>query len=261
MPVSPAEREYLLSQIGRFAETDLNNLWRQAEQHGSDEFCNYVRDGFVEVATTYHQTTGQLAATWFEESDPLSPYIARVAEPITPERLLKSAEWALGGDGPQGLSRMQSSMQRAVYDGARETVVINAEATRSRWVRVTRANACEFCRMLATRSGDYAYLSRESATSVGGRRREGGRKRGSKFHDDCYCTAVEVRDGQELEDVLDEEKLKLYEQWTDEYEKAVANAGSTDTAKVMAAWREETAKNPVVNVAASNAAATMRWRR
>lgn len=249
MPVSPAEREYLLSQIGRFAETDLNNLWRQAEQLDTEEFFSFVRDGFVEVATTYHQTTGQLAATWFEESDPLSPYLARVADPVTPERLIKSAEWALGGDGEQALSRMQGSMQRAVYDGARDTVVLNAEATRSRWIRVTRANACEFCRMLATRSGDYAYLSREAAEVVTGQRtrnrRTGARKMGSKFHDSCYCTAVEVRDGQAIEDVLDEEKLKLYQQWTDEYEKAVANAGSTDTKKVMAAWREQTASSPL----------------
>lgn len=244
MPVSPAEREFILSQIGRFAETDLNNLWRQAEQLGTDEFFSYVRDGFVEIATTYHQTTGQLAATWFEESDPLSPYIARVAEPVSPDRLLRSAEWALGGDGERGLARMQGSMQRAVYDGARETVLINAEETRSRWVRVTRPNACEFCRMLATRSGDYAYLSRESATSVGRSRREGGRKMGSRFHDDCYCTAVEVRASQAIEDVLTEDKLRLYEQWSDEYDKAVANAGTTDTKKVLAAWREQTASTP-----------------
>lgn len=248
MPVSPAEREYVLSQIGRFAETDLNNLWRQAEQLGTEEFFAYVRDGFVELANGYHQTTGQLAATWFEESDLGSSFVARVAEPITPDRLLNSANWALGGDGVQGLARMQGSMQRAVYDGARDTVVLNAEATRSRWIRVARANACEFCRMLATRSGDYAYLTRESAQTVTGtlarNRRKGARKMGSKFHDDCYCTAVEVRDNQSVEDVLTEDKLRLYEQWSDEYDKAVANAGTTDTKKVLAAWREQTASTP-----------------
>lgn len=230
MAVSAAERQFLLAQLERFAQADLENLWAQAEQLPSDEFFAYVRDAFVDVADTYSQTAGQLAATWFEESDPASKYVAKVADPIVRERLLKSAEWALGGDSTQAIDRMSGTLQRAVYEGARETTVLNVEATGSRWLRVARPNACPFCRMLATRTGEYAYKSRKTAGVEG-----------KRYHDHCHCQAVEVRSNQTVDGVLNEEQQKLFRQWSDEYDKSVANAGSTNTKQVMAAWREQIA--------------------
>lgn len=234
MAVSAAERQFLLAQLERFAQTDLENLWKQAEQLASEDFFSYVRDAFPDIADTYSQTAGQLAATWFEESDPASPYVAKVADPIVRERLVKSAEWALGGDGRQALDRMSGTLQRAVYDGARETTVLNVEATDSRFIRVARPDACPFCRMLATRTGEYAYKSKKSA-GVEGR----------KYHDFCHCQAVEVRSNQTVDEVLTDEQRKLFQQWSDEYEKATANAGTTaNTKKIMSEWRSQIASTP-----------------
>lgn len=247
MPVSAAERDYLLAQVDRLAQTDLNNLWRQAESLATVDFFTYVRAAFPEIVDVYHQTAGQLAATWFEQSNPESSYVAQVVEPIVREQLLSSAEWALGGDGTVALDRMSGTLQRGVYNGARDTVVLNAEATGSRWIRVARPTACEFCRLLATKTGEDAYTSRRAAEVVVGRRgrprseKKTARKLGEKYHDFCHCQAVEVRATQTVDEVLNDEQRKLFRQWTDEYEKAVANAGTTDTKKLLAAWRENIA--------------------
>lgn len=242
MAVSAAERRFLLDQINRLAQTDLQNLWRAAEVLADNDFADYVLAGFPELAADYHQVAAQVAASWFEESDPLSGYVARVAAPLPAERLTTTARWALGGDGAQALSRMTGSLQRATFDGARETVFDNIEATGSRWIRVARPTACGFCRLLASRTGEDSYSTRESAVNVVGRR--GGRTRGSrrlgdKFHDDCYCQPVEIRSTQTVSDVLTEEDANRVQQWNDEYLKARANAGSGDPKQILAAWRQQ----------------------
>ena len=239
MAVSAAERRVLLDQVNRLAQTDLINLWRAAELLSGDDFFDYLVAGFPELAANYHQIAAQVAASWFEESDPLSTFVARVAAPIAADRLVSTAQWALGGDGRQALSRMTGSLQRATFDGARDTVFDNIEATQSRWIRVARPNACGFCRLLATRTDELSYTSREAATNVVSTRRRVSRPRGEKFHDDCYCQPVEIRSNQTVSDVLSAEDAALVDQWNDEYLKARANAGSGDPKQILAAWRQQ----------------------
>jgi len=240
--VSAAERRFLLDQIDRLAQRDLNNLWRAAELLATNEFFDYVLAGFPEIALNYHQVAAQAAANWFEESDPDSGFVARVAEPPPVGRLETTTRWALGGDGAdRALSRMNGALQRATFDGARDTVFDNIEATGSRWIRVARPTACAFCRLLATRTGESAYTSRESAMNVVGRRggRRGSRRVGEKFHDHCYCQPVEIRANQELSEVLSEEDANRVQQWNDDYLKARANAGSGQLKPILAAWRQQ----------------------
>jgi len=239
LAVSAAERRVLLDQVNRLAQSDLNNLWRAAELLADNDFFDYMLAGFPELAANYHQIAAQVAASWFEESDPASPFVARVAAPVPAERLVSTARWALGGDGTQALSRMTGSLQRATFDGARDTVFDNIEATQSRWIRVARPNACGFCRLLATRTGESSYSSREAAVNVVGRRNRGSRRRGEKFHDDCYCQPVEIRSNQSVGDVLSPEDSALVDRWNDEYLKARANAGTGDPKQILAAWRQQ----------------------
>lgn len=258
MAVSAAERRYILEQLTRLAQGDLKALWDVASGFASSEFVQYMTTGFSEIGADYNQLAAQVAATWFEDSAPESTYSAVLADQPDAERLIKSAQWALGGDGEQALARMEGSMQRAVFDGARDTTLVNVESTGSRFIRVARPQACEFCRMLATRSGEYAYRGasvkidpltgkqyadgRLTTTVVGQRarnRKPTSRTRGSEYHDFCYCTAVEVRDGQSVSEVLTADEQKLLQQWNDEYAKARANAGTTETKKLLAAWREQ----------------------
>lgn len=175
-------------------------------------------DGFVDVMAPYVTLAGELAATWFEESEPSSVYVAQTAE-LPPEQMLhKSVQWALGATGDAAMARLEGTSQRAVFNGARDTTLLNVEATQSKWARHARPDACAFCRLLATR-GD-AYRTEETAAT--------------KVHDHCHCLPIEVRDGVY-------EPPDYAQRWQDEYLKARANAGSGDPKQILAAWRSQSA--------------------
>lgn len=267
MAVSVQERQAQLDELSKSASSDLRELWaRAAATLAAGEFAPFITEAYPELVLPYTSLAAELAATWFELSDPVSDYVAFTAPPIPVERLEKSAEWALGANGEDALSRLDGSAQRAVYDGARETILANVEATNSRWVRVARPDACAFCRMLATRYSEPSmyYRSREAAVNVVGkapsltlgdrRRIHGGlttrdeararrdqvgtrRQRGSRaigsegYHDFCRCEPREVRDGQTYE------PPDYVYQWDQEYFKAREIAGSGDPKKILAAWR------------------------
>lgn len=239
MAVSAAERRFLLDQLNGLAANDLDNLWQAADTLSTTDFFDYVVAGFPELGNIYHQIAAQIAANWFEDSDPQSTYVAKVATPIPTKRLAESAKWALGGDGLVGKARLSGALQRAAFDGARDTTFLNIDATASRWVRVARADACAFCRLLASRTGEDAYTTKEAAQFVSTSRRRGSRKRGEKYHDHCYCVPVEIRATQSVGDVLDPETVNQVQRWNDEYLKARANAGTGDPKQILAAWRQQ----------------------
>ena len=214
MPVTAPERQYLLAQVNRLAKSDLDQLWRQAEALSTTEFLTYVVDGFPNLADPYHQLAGQLAANWFEESLPTSTYVARVAEPLVLDKLVSSAQWALGGDGVKALDRLEGTLQRAVFDGARDTTLLNVQSTGSGWARYASANACAFCRLLSTRGA--AYRSEDTAAT--------------KVHDHCSCIPVEDRDDSY-------EPPDYVQRWQEEYQTARDLAGSGDPKQILAAWR------------------------
>lgn len=216
MPVSAPERQYLLNQLGRLAESDLERLWRQADQLADTDFFGYVVAAFPDVVDPYHQAAGQLAATWFEESLPVSPYIAQVVDPLPTAKLTASAQWALGGDGTVGLDRLRGTLQRAVFDGARDTTLLNVQTTGSAWARYASANACAFCRLLATRGA--AYRSQNTAAT--------------KVHDHCSCIPIEDRDNSY-------EPPDYVSAWQDEYLAARDAADSGDPKQILAAWRQQ----------------------
>lgn len=215
MAVSAPERQYLLRQVGRLAANDLARLWQQADRLADIDFFTYVVQAFPEIVDPYQQAAGQLAANWFEESLPASRYIAKVTEPLPVEKLVASAKWALGGDGSVGLDRLQGTLQRAVFDGARETTLLNVQSTKSKWARYASANACEFCRLLATRGA--AYRSENTAAT--------------EVHDHCSCLPVEDRDNSY-------EPPDYVNAWTDQYNAARDAADSGDPKQILAAWRQ-----------------------
>lgn len=216
MAVSAPERQYLLGQVSQLAANDLTALWGQAETLSSADFFTYMVQAFPDLVDPYHQAAGQLAATWFEESLPASPYIAKVVEPLTVERLVSSAQWALGADGTKALDRLGGTLQRAVFDGARETTWLNVEATNTAWARYASANACAFCRLLSTRGAD--YKSQKTAAT--------------KVHDHCSCIPVEDRDGSY-------QPPDYIERWQSEYTTARAESGSGDHKQILASWRTQ----------------------
>lgn len=243
MPVTAEERRFLLDQVNQQASNDLRALWGRMSELGTAEFAALMVDAFPRVVDPYVAISSSLAAHWFELSAPQSSYIAVTAPPVEAAQLTSSAEWALGAPGDKALDRMEGTLQRAVFDGARDTITINVERTGSRWIRHARADACAFCRMLAQRGA--VFRSAGSATNVGdGGRIRGTRTPGDKFHDHCHCVSVEIREGQDLYDVVDSDYLNRIDQWEAEYKQAFADVPDGDTGgvkSVMAAWRK---RNP-----------------
>ncbi|MFV8173401.1 hypothetical protein [Mycolicibacterium peregrinum] len=161
------------------ATADLQTLWSQADRLADIEFATFVTQAFPELVDPYVEMAGMLAANWFEESLPASRYIATTAPMPEAQMLTKSAEWALGASGDAGRDRLEGTLQRAVFNGARDTTMLNVERTDSKWARYASATACAFCRLMATRGA--AYNSKETA--------------GRDYHDHDHCIAVEDRDG------------------------------------------------------------------
>ena len=170
MPVSAAERRFILNNLTRLAQADVRKLWAAAERQSDTEFAAYVIEAFPQIVDPYHQLAAQTAASLFESDFPDISAPATPAEPLPAQQLMKSAQWALGANGKDALDRMFGTVQRAVFDGDRVTTVKNTEQHGMRWVRVARADACAFCRMLASRTtAETMYRSEAAATTVVGR--------------------------------------------------------------------------------------------
>lgn len=201
--------------MDNLAQQQLNSLWSQAERLADVDFATYVVAAFPDIADPFVEMSAMLAANWFEESDPTSVYRAVTAPPIAAARLSESARWALGASGDVGKDRLTGSLQRAVFDGARETTILNVQRTDSKWARYASANACEFCRLMAIRGSVY---HKETIA-------------GKKFHDHDKCISVEDRsDNYEQPDYV--------ARWQDEYTSARDAAGSGDAKQILAAWRQ-----------------------
>jgi hypothetical protein len=253
MAVSVAEQRQVLTQLHSLGVEQLRSLWRRAE--GQPNFRQFLVEAFPEVVGQWSTAAGEVAAQWYDDEAPELAYRATAAPAPPVEQLASSATWALNTTtGTDALTLLSGTLQRAVWNTARETVIQNAESERgARWARHASANACEFCRMLATRGAVYA--SAESATRVGGRGRDiasnfdpvtgrkkrGGQARGvrtrgsqglgSKYHDHCHCISVMVRPGRSYE------PPSYVEKWEQEY---IAASRETDgsTKAVLAHMRQ-----------------------
>ena len=264
MTVSPGERQLILTQIGRLAEQDVATLWRQAEALPSGEFAGFIAEAFPEVVDPFAALAADTAAVWYEDSPSASDYIPTAGPLPVAEQLQSSAAWALGADGLDGLTRLQGTMQRAVFDAARNTVLHNIDSEPgARWARHASSNACAFCALMATRGAVYASKQAaervvgrgkemslqerriraaggtrfEGRTAAGGVKTRGTQKAGEKYHDRCHCIAVEVRPGQSYQ------PPSYVQQWDEAYIAAtretpkVGKYGAIDPNAVLAHMR------------------------
>lgn len=167
MAISPSERQQLLADLSTVATRDLVELWRRAVTADVD-FARFLIESFPEIATTYANVAADLAADWYEQSAPALAYQAVSAPAPDVAALTKSAQWAMGADGDMALNRLSGTLQRSVFNGARDTTILNTTLEPgARWARHASANACEFCRMLATRGA--VYRTEKDAVRVSGR--------------------------------------------------------------------------------------------
>ncbi|MFC9769275.1 hypothetical protein [Rhodococcus jostii] len=239
-----AEQQAILTELHTLGVADLNALWRLARD--VDDPFEFLVEAFGELVAQYGVSAADFAAVWYDDTAPALSYVAVPAALPALGQYAESAKWALSaGDGTAVLDRLSGTLQRGVWGMARETTLLNADTEPgARWARHASANACEFCRMAATRGA--VYSSKASATRVVGRgkdtatnfhadgtRRSGGQakgirvrgaqKVGDKYHDHCHCMAVPVRPGRSYQ------PPDYVEKWEQDYIDAVrATPGAGD---------------------------------
>lgn len=175
--------------------SELGRLWRSGKMNDTQ----YVRL-CVELERAGHDGSAAMAAKFvsdFRKLNGVDPGLivydefdaaAALARSIATTRIMASDPDKAG----ETIDRMAVGFNRAVLNAGRDTVEWSAGAQGRSWRRVTDGDPCAFCAMLATRSD---YTTKERALTTGHtRRHKRGSKRplGSRYHDHCGCTVVEV---------------------------------------------------------------------
>lgn len=252
--MDPAELRSALVDLNALMVSDLAALWRAVDGQDVEFLRDALQAEVPGVVDPYLAAAGDITADWYEAQAPDLNYVARPAALVDEGQLQATARWAAGTvltkSPVSPLELLAGSMQRALFNESRETIVENAEVEPgARWARHASANACEFCRMVATRGA--VYTSESAASRVGGRgvdestnigRRRGGRARGirargnqsigDKYHDHCHCIAVPVRPGQSYN------PPSYVEEWEAEYTRARKAADGVDAKSILSAWRK-----------------------
>ena len=252
--MDPAELRSALVDLNALMVSDLAALWRAVDGQDVEFLRDALQAEVPGVVDPYLAAAGDITADWYEAQAPDLNYVARPAAVVDEGQLQATARWAAGTvltkSPVSPLDLLAGSMQRALFNESRETIVENAEVEPgARWARHASANACEFCRMVATRGA--VYTSESAASRVGGRgvdestnigRRRGGRARGirargnqsigDKYHDHCHCIAVPVRPGQSYN------PPSYVEEWEAEYTRARQAADGVDAKSILSAWRK-----------------------
>lgn len=241
MAISPAEMEEyrgLLGEVNRLAQEDLVALWRSLESADRDQLWESLRAGVPEVVALYRATAADTAMLFYSDTQGLGFSSAEglAASQVNMEQLEKSLRWAVFAPGNvETLGLVAGIVQKHVVDGARQYGLSGFQSGGDRWVRAARPQACEFCRMLATRSQtDWGpYGSAEAAVFVGrgAASPRGSQPSGSEFHDNCMCIPVRA---------ADYEIPSYVEKWTADYYAATSEVGNAfDYKSILSVMRQQ----------------------
>lgn len=172
----------ILTRLNTVATDRLLNLFGSMSDAQPAALYTSMAQVVPDFAHQFVNAAALTTAQWYDELNPSSSYSARIPpaeQLVAPERIKKSLRWSVFSTGSAApVDRMAGSLQRMIFDGSRKTVLYNAASEHVRWTRVARPDACEFCRVLATRG--FVYHTQESA------------RKGHTIdanHDHCYCTA------------------------------------------------------------------------
>lgn len=224
MPAAVDELQRALAVLAARLGTDVERLLRRTGALDQQELLAFLTDAYPELVVPYEAAAAELTAQYYgEQPTSTRGFNAVAADGAPAEQLAASARWAVLQNAP--IPALQGTSTRTVMNASRDTVLLNVERERgAKWARHASANACGFCRMLATRGA--AYASARSAGSVSGRggRQRGTRPLGQKYHDHCHCIAVPVRPGD------DYSPPEYVQQWERDYRAATRAAGSSPKA-------------------------------
>lgn len=214
-----AALQSILTDLATITLSQLVALFRQYAD--APNFEQVLRQAFPEIVLPHATAAATVTAQWYDELDPTSSFTASPVVDLPTQRIDKTIGWSLYAPTEKRvtedliprepvtvrmpvpadvtLSRLAGSTKRMVFDASRSTVAANAGQQGIRWARYASANACAFCRVMATKSDSKTlYKSEQSAMYVVGRagKPRGSRQIGEKWHDHCRCVAVAVPEGQ-----------------------------------------------------------------
>lgn len=157
-----------------------------------DESFKFISDAYPDLVAPFTHTAADLSAAWYN-AHPTDggKFTAKPVVDIPKGRLVASGRWAL--TQPDPAHALEGSASRTVFDASRNTIVTNATLEKGAvYGRYASANACAFCRMLATR--EPCYSTEFAAVRVIGRsgRPKGAQALGEKYHDRCVPAGTVV---------------------------------------------------------------------
>jgi hypothetical protein len=169
-PAEVANFQGLILKLGVIATTRVATLFGNVSDYQT------VKDAYPATVDPYIAASSTLSAQWYDQLDSNAAFATEIAPPPPPTLLETSAGWALGQLDPLGA--LIGSTERHIFKASRDTVALNAKREGVKYARYASANACPWCRVLATREA--AYHTADNAV---------------KGHDNCHCIAVPVRGG------------------------------------------------------------------
>jgi hypothetical protein len=165
---SPAEVDNfkkLLITLSAKAADSITSLWNQFADTDPQTRWNALEMAYPAIIDPFMAASGTLAAEWYSSLDPTADFAVEVAPPVNRDALAANVNWAL--TQTDVLSALVGSSERQIFNSSRETIFSNVEREGIKYARHASANACAFCRLLATRGGVYA--SEQAAVRVVGR--------------------------------------------------------------------------------------------
>lgn len=202
------------------ATRELTQFWKasssmapKAREAATIKFMRLLVKQYGEVAGA--AAADYLATEWSEWGEPYASLGYPEAFAPTPGKYVeRSTKWALqtgaGGlavvDVDETLSRLIGMTTRLVLSAANKTVAAGARKAGVKFARVAESDACPFCQMLASRGGVY----HDSSTALTS-------EHSSSWHDNCRCTAVQVRDDRQLPR-SSQRLMREWAAWADNYD-------------------------------------------
>lgn len=157
--------QLLLATLSAKAVDAVTSLWNSLQNVDRDTRWRALQTAFPTVVDPYMAASGTLSAEWYASLDPAAAFAVEAAPPVARDVLSANAGWAL--TQPDVLGALRGSVERQIFNVSRETIISNVEREGIKYARHASANACSFCRLLATRGGVYA--SELAAVRVVGR--------------------------------------------------------------------------------------------
>lgn len=221
---TPADLQRDITRLTGLAQRDLASIWRQVST--AAEAQGALNDILPALIQQYGEASALLAAEWYDDlreqhldgAPRFSAYPASLGDQGAHALTGWAAKEANSVETMQSL--ISGGMTRRIADWARETVMGStfADPRAEGWMRVGRASACAFCRMLVSRGAVYAESTVKFAS-----------------HDDCTCGAAPKWGG--VSDVFDvEDYRRSTRRWRNEHEQT--DSAAADDARARA-WIEK----------------------